>query len=129
MAGSLTRSISAKLLQMSLKREQEGIQSLIEHSQATLDAGEELVEEGFTTTIRTAGIQDERLNEGRETVIPTFWKGRLFDIRIPEEREQVVQFALQSGRKWPSADKDNLHEANVIDEFAHQAIRKQTRRN
>lgn len=113
------------MLQMSLEREKEGIQSLIDHSQATIDAGEELVEDGFTTSIRTAGIQDERLNEGRETIVPTFWKGKLFDLRIPEEREAVVQFALQSGKKWPSADKDNITESNVIDEFAHQAIRKQ----
>lgn len=126
--GSLTRSISTKMMQLAFEREKEGIKSLVDHSQATLDKGQEVKNGIDTSTIVTAGVQDERLNGGRETVIPTLWEGKIYDLRMPEERETVIQFALASGKKWPSADPGNLLEANIIDEFAHQTIRKQLRR-
>jgi hypothetical protein len=69
-------------------------------------------------TVFTMGVQDERLNNGKETIIPSFWGGKVVD------RETSIRNALQSGRKWPSAV--DLKEAQFIDDYAHVAIEKQT---
>lgn len=121
----LLRAIAARQTEFLQEREAEGLQSLVDHSQNTLDTGTMVSHPGGKkSTIVTAGVQDRRLNEGRETVIPTLWNGRIYDLRVPEEREQVIQFALQSGRKWPSGD--SVAEGETLNIFAKSVINKQT---
>ncbi len=97
---------------------------MLDHSQATLDSGKSVGRpDGKSSTIVTAGVQDERLNNGRETIIPTLWKGKIYDLRVPKERETVIQFAVQSGREWPSAS--DLAESEQINSIAKSFINKQ----
>jgi len=78
---------------------------------------------GKTSTIVTSGVQDERLNNGRETIIPTLWEGKIYDMHDPEQRETVIQFALKSGREWPSGS--DLAEAAQINAITKGFINKQ----
>ena len=105
--------------QAAVIRESEGIQSLLAHSQETLDKG--LSAEN--KTVFTIGVQDPRLNNGRQTVIPSFWNGETI-----QDRETNIQNALASGRKWPSATPDaaGIKEAQFIDDYAHVVLEKQT---
>lgn len=97
---------------------------MLQHSQNTIDSGKIVVhEDGRPSTIVTAGVEDHRLNEGKETIIPTLWEGKIYDLRIPEERETVVQFAVESGKTWPAAS--DLAEAEQINSIAKSFINKQ----
>ena len=111
----LAQAIEEHMLEGAVIREQEGIKSLLAHSQETLDTG--LSRNNMT--IFTISVQDERLNGGRETIIPSFWNGK-----VETDRETNIKNALQSGRKWPSGF--NIKEAQDLDDYAHIAIRKQT---
>lgn len=111
--GDLTDAIKEHSQFLAVVREKDGISSLLAHSQKTLDEG--LSKDNMT--IYTMGVQDERLNNGRQTTIPSFWDGKVVD------RETSIKNALASGRKWPSAD--SVEEAQFIDDYAHVAIRKQ----
>jgi len=94
----LMRAIEQHMQQAAVIRESEGIKSLLAHSQDTLNTGKVLTHpDGKQTTIFTMGVQDERLNNGKETIIPSFWSGKVVD------RETSIQNALRSGKKWPSA--------------------------
>jgi len=107
-----------------MQRENEGIRSLLQHSQDTLDSGKSVLHDsGKTSTIVTGGVQDERLNNGRETIIPTLWEGKIYNLQVSEERETAVQFALRSGKTWPSAS--DLAEAAQINSIAKGFINKQ----
>ena len=122
--GDLTKAIKEHMKMAAVLRESEGIKSLVEHSQETLDSGNVYTQpfSGKVSTIVTMGVQDERLNGGKETIIPTLWGGKPTDI------ETSIQNALQSGKKWPSAlpDEHGMEEIDWIDKYAHIAIEKQT---
>jgi len=110
---SLTEALKEHSQFLAVLREQKGIESLLAHSQETLDTGSSQ----DNMTVFTIGVQDERLNNGRETTIPSFWNGK------PRDRETSIRNALASGRKWPSGD--SVEEADFIDKYAHVAIEKQ----
>jgi hypothetical protein len=85
------------MMQLAIEREQEGIQSVIDHHES----------------IKRRGLakRNDDLNNGRETVIPLLWEGKQVS------HKKAVELALKSGKKWPSAD--TVGEAHMLDEFAH----------
>jgi len=114
----LVQAIAARRAQFLVQREAEGIQSLIQHSQAHIDEGTvRKNKDGTVTTVFTIGVQDKRLNDGRETIIPKFWNGK------EVSHKEAVEFALQSGKTWPSGD--SIEEAHAVDQYAHSFINKQ----
>ena len=62
-------------------------------------------DDGTISTERSITIEDERLNGGRPTNIPTIWKLDKKFIELPEGdegRDQAIDFAVQSGITFPS---------------------------
>lgn len=114
----LAEAIKQHMLQAAVVRESEGIQSILAHSQETLDKGQ--MKDNHT--VFTQGVQDSRLNNGRETTIPLFWNGKV------EDTETSILNAVASGRKWPSATPDaaGIEETQFIDDYAHVMIEQQT---
>jgi len=115
--GGLAEALQEHEFFLTTLREKDGIESLLAHSQDIVDRG--LSKDNHT--VFTIGVQDERLNNSRETIIPSFWDGQV------EDRETSIKNALASGRKWPSAS--SVKEANDIDKYAHVAIVKQEKTN
>jgi hypothetical protein len=109
---SLTQGIAAQMMQLAIDREQEGIQSIIDHDRYHNEKG--LIrknKDGSFSSVVSTIVSDERLNNGRETVIPLLWEGKQVS------HKKAVELALKSGKKWPSAD--TVGEAHMLDEFAH----------
>jgi hypothetical protein len=63
------------------------------------------------STVLTIGVNDPRLNDGKPTVIPTVWDGKVLN------QEQAIRRAAASGRQWPSFD--NFDQADAADTLWH----------
>ena len=55
-------------------------------------------EDGYLSTVVTIQVEDKNLNDGKPTLIPTVYDGK-----IVSEKEAVKR-AIDSGKKWTSAD-------------------------
>ncbi len=53
-------------------------------------------EDGSTSSVRSMSVEDERLNEGKPTLIPSIWDGEELDPVTATDR------AVSSGAQWPS---------------------------
>lgn len=114
---SLTQGIAARMMQLAIEREQEGIQSVVSHHESIKRRGKALLnDDGTETTFLSTIVSDERLNGGRETIIPLFWGGKK-----PLSHKEAIKRAIASGKKWPSAD--TVGEAQMLDDFAHKQFK------
>ena len=119
---SLTAGIAARMAQIALQREQDGISSILQHSQQHLDSGTAIKnKDGTHSTFLGVIMSDKRLNGGRETILPSMWFGKKLDAK--KDREKIIVNALQSGKKWPSAD--SVPEAMFLEQQTHKLIEKQ----
>ena len=119
---SLTDGIAARMMQIAWLREQEGIASILQHSQEHIDSGKVIKnKDGTRSTFLGTIISDERLNDGKEPIVPSMWFGKKLDPR--KDREAIVSNALQSGKKWPSAD--TVAEAQVLEQQVHKLMEQQ----
>ncbi len=108
----LTDAIRQQELRLAVEREQEGIKSIVEHSQAHIDSGTfGTMKDGKTMTVFSTIVSAKELNDGRETVIPLFWNGKI------RSHKEAIDLAIQSNKVWPSAT--TVDEADFIDKFAH----------
>lgn len=99
-------------MQLAIAREEEGIQSIIDHHNYHRSSGKERKnKDGTSSTVVSTIISDKRLNDGRETVIPLLWEGKQVS------HKEAIKKAIASGRKWPSAA--TAGEAHMLDMFAH----------
>jgi len=57
-------------------------------------------EDGTTSSIRSMSVEDERLNEGKPTLIPSIWDGEELDAVSATDR------AVESGASWPSYESN-----------------------
>ena len=113
---SLTQGIAARMMQLAIEREREGIQSIIDHHNYHRDSGKSRKnKDGTFSTVVSTIISDNRLNNGRETVIPLLWDGKQVS------HKEAIKRALKSGKKWPSAD--TVGEAHALDVFAHRQFK------
>ncbi len=71
---------------------------LREHAMGNIEVGDvyEDEETGRFATVRSGSIEDERINEGRPTLIPFQWDGEILD------QEKATERALASGKQWPA---------------------------
>lgn len=116
----LSEAVREQELRVAVEREQEGIRTIVEHSQAHIDSGTfKTNEDGTITTLFSTVISDKRLNEGRETVIPLFWNGKI------RSHKEAIKLAVESNKAWPSAT--TVDEAEFIDKFAHVMMDKRAR--
>lgn len=58
-------------------------------------------EDGTSSSIRSMSVEDERLNAGKPTLIPSIWGGKELD---PVE---ATDRAVESGTKWPAYDSND----------------------
>ena len=104
------------MFQLALERESEGIRSIIEHHEDHVRTGKvRKNKDGSFSSVVSTIISDERLNNGRETVIPLLWDGKQVS------HKEAIKRALKSGKKWPSAD--TVGEAHALDLFAHKQFK------
>jgi hypothetical protein len=105
------------MMQLAIEREQEGIQSVIDHHESIKRRGlAKRNDDGTETTFLSTIVSDSRLNEGRQTVIPLFWGGKK-----ALKHKEAIKRAIASGKKWPSAD--TVGEAQMLDDFAHKQFK------
>lgn len=87
---------------------------LVEHGRRNLQTGGGFSDADGMHTILSGSVNDERLNQGRPTVIPFVYEGRKVDLN------EAIERAVQSGVQWPSA---NTHEeATRISKEASRAM-------
>lgn len=109
-------------MQIAWQREQEGVASVLRHSQEHIDSGKAIKnKDGTHSTFVGVIMSDERLNGGKETILPSMWFGKKLD--ATKDREKIIVNALQSGKKWPSAD--TVPEALFLEEQTHKLMEKQ----
>jgi len=119
---SLTDGITARMMQIAWQREQEGVASVLRHSQEHIDSGKAIKnKDGTHSTFVGVIMSDKRLNDGKETLVPSMWFGKKLDAK--KDREKIIANALQSGKKWPSAD--SVPEAMFLEQQAHKLMEKQ----
>lgn len=99
----LIKAIDKRLAELELKldvtRNADGIKTVLSHSQAHVDAGTTRQNDnGTMSSFLGRVVNREDLNEGRATIIPTFWEGK----ERPES--EAIDMAIKSGKKWPSSD-------------------------
>lgn len=74
-----------------------GAQALFDHSDRNIRQGKAFTDdEGFHSTL-TITVSDDRLNEGRPTLIPSVYDGG----RLPQDAS--IKRAVKSGQTFPSA--------------------------
>lgn len=71
------------------------LQSLREHSEANIAAGTTAKVDGMIASVRSGSVEDPRLNNGKPTLIPFLWDGKVLSPREATDR------AVASGVKWP----------------------------
>ena len=103
--------ISDMELQVDLAREQEGVKTVLAHSQAHVDAGTLGPDPARPNTFIGSVVNDKRLNDGLATIIPTFWNGK--KVSDPE----AMELAISSGKTWPSAKE--VPDALRLEKYIH----------
>ena len=75
----------------------DAVAPLRDHARQNLNSGNAVRNpDGSVSTVRSGSVQDPRLNNGRPTLIPFVWDGRILSA------EEAVERAVQSGQQWPS---------------------------
>ena len=72
---------------------------VVQHHYKTLKKGQEVVQNGKTSTVVTMRVKDPRLNKGKPTLIPSLYNGKIYK----NEYDAVTQ-ALKTGIKYTSSD-------------------------
>lgn len=99
-------------------REFKGVSDVLKHGQEHLDNNTARVnEDGTKSTFLGTVVNDARLNNGRATIVPTFWHGKQLDTSKPAERDAVITNAIKSGKTWPSGD--SVAEALKLEQYVH----------
>ena len=72
-------------------------QAIFRHSVNNVNTGNAISNpDGSFSTVRSASVQDERLNNGQPTLIPTIWDGKELDPR------EAIKKAIASKEQWPA---------------------------
>ena len=74
-----------------------GLENLKRHSFENILAGKNKGNQ----SVRSGSVEDERLNEGRPTLIPFVYDGKVV------KAKEAVARALESGRVWPAFDTND----------------------
>ena len=74
---------------------------LVAHGRHNIETGQWFRDDRGVHTILSGSVEDERLNGGKPTVIPTVYGGKQLD--WPE----AIDRAVKSGIQWPSADTED----------------------
>lgn len=90
------------------------IAPLVAHGRANAAAGQLVTDAKGIHSIFSISVSSNQLNNGRETVIPTVYDGK-----IVSEKE-AIERAVESGIQWPSAD--TVEEATEISKEASDAM-------
>ena len=83
------------------------------HHYETLKKGQEVVQNGKTSTVVTMIVKDPRLNKGKPTLIPSLYDGKIYK----NEYDAVTQ-ALKTGVKYTSGD--TVEELDLLDRRLHE---------
>jgi len=86
---------------------------VVKHHYETLKKGQEVVQNGKTSTVVTMIVKDPRLNKGKPTLIPSLYDGKIYK----NEYDAVTQ-ALKTGVKYTS--RDTVEELDLLDRRLHQ---------
>ena len=118
----LIKAIDERLAELELKldvtRNADGIKTVLGHSQAHVDAGTMGPDADNPNTFLGSVVNDKRLNKGRATIVPTFWDGKKV-----EDPDEVIERAVQSGKKWPSSD--SVQGALRLETYIHDIMKQQ----
>ena len=71
---------------------------IVEHGLRNLEEGKDFTDSEGQHSVLSGSVEDERLNNGRPTLIPFVYDGRKVDV------EEAIARAVESGTEWPSAD-------------------------
>jgi len=88
------RALLDKRTQGRVLNRQLGLENLKRHSFENATRG---LTKG-NQSVRSGSVEDERLNDGKPTLIPFFYDNKVVDAK------EAVERALESGRVWPSFD-------------------------
>ena len=116
---AIDKKLSELELELDVMRNTDGIKAVLAHSQAHIDAGTTGPDPANPNTFLGRVVNVKEINEGRATIIPSFWDGKRVDDRESERR------AIESGIKWPSSD--TVHGALRLESFIHDMMQKQSR--
>ena len=84
-----------------------GVENLIRHSRANFESGNTVTnEDGTVSSVRCGSVEDKRLNNGKPTLIPFVYGGKIVNTK------EAIQRALDSRLLFPSFDTNE--EATVI---------------
>lgn len=79
---------------------QQGIDNLLAHANENIRRGTVARDaKGRPATVRSGSVNHPMLNDGRPTLIPFQWNGRII-----EDPDEAAEMALKSGLVWPSFD-------------------------
>jgi hypothetical protein len=77
--------------------EADPMSALRKHAEANISAGTVARDpEGNPATVRSGSVNNSRLNEGKATLIPFQWNGKIVD------QAEAERLAIESGIEWPS---------------------------
>jgi len=103
-----------------------GSDTVLAHSQNIIDSGKAQTNpDGSITTFKGSVVTEDWLNDGKPTLIPTFWDGKQYDISTDEGMKAVKEKVEASGKTWPSAD--TIDEALAMEKTIHDEMEKQGR--
>lgn len=75
---------------------------LIAHGRMNVDTGGGFTDERGAHSILSTSVEDERLNEGRPTLIPSVYGGRQL------EGNELIEAAMATGQAWPAFETNEL---------------------
>ena len=78
------------------------IAPLVAHGRSNIESGGAFRDERGYHSILSTSVEDERLNEGRPTLIPSVYGGRQL------EGDELINAALEGGQTWPAFDTNEL---------------------
>ncbi len=90
------------------------IAPLVAHGRATAAAGQLVTDANGVHSIFSISVSTDQLNDGRETVIPTVYDGKIVS------NKEAIARAVESGIEFPSAD--TAEEATEISKAASAAM-------
>lgn len=74
---------------------------LRQHSQRSVKTGMTFTNpDGRVSSVRSGSVEDSRLNQGRPTLIPFLWDGKIVGTK------EAIKRAIDSGQQWPSFDSN-----------------------
>lgn len=92
LASRIEGRTSTDLLNMQL-----GLENIKRHSFENTVTGNTL----GNASVRSGSVEDKRLNNGKPTLIPFLYEGRVVNVK------EAVERAVESGRIWPAFDTND----------------------